>query len=64
MANRKHGLENKNADTPDKHLGLEPPIHESSEQRAIAPGVYDKDRLMPVGKPGVRVKDNHDNEAS
>jgi hypothetical protein len=24
----------------------------------MAPSVFDKDRVMPIGKPGVRVKDD------
>jgi hypothetical protein len=46
----------KNVDTPDQHPGLEPPIKESSEQQGIAPRSDEKDKLMPIGKPGVRVK--------
>jgi len=42
-------------DTPDQHPGLEPPIKESSEQQGMAPAPDDRERLMPVGKPGVRV---------
>jgi len=45
-------------DTPDQHPGLEPPIKESSEQQGMAPGPDDRERLMPVGKPGVRVGDS------
>ncbi|MBY5400772.1 hypothetical protein [Rhizobium leguminosarum] len=48
----------KMAGTPDRHPGREPPIRESSEQQGMAPSVFDKDRVMPIGKPGVRVKDH------
>lgn len=45
-------------DTPDQHPGLEPPIKESSEQQGMAPAPDDMDRLMPIGKPGVRAGDS------
>jgi len=45
-------------DTPDQHPGLEPPIKESSEQQGVAPASDDMDRLMRIGKPGVRVGDS------
>ncbi|WP_454851167.1 hypothetical protein [Rhizobium binxianense] len=58
MADRKHGSKDKNSDTPSRHPGLEPPIHESSEQQGMAPSIYDKERLMPIGKPGIRGKES------
>ena len=45
-------------DTPDQHPGLESPIKESSEQQGIAPALDEVDRLIPIGKPGVRVGDS------
>ncbi|ACS60454.1 MULTISPECIES: hypothetical protein [Rhizobium] len=43
-------------DTPDQHPGLEPPIKESSQQQGMAPAPDEKEKMMPIGKPGVRVK--------
>lgn len=41
---------------PENKVGREPPIKESSEQDAIRPGINDP-RLMPIGKPGIRVRE-------
>lgn len=43
-------------DTPDQHPGLEPPIKESSQQQGMAPAPTRRKKMMPIGKPGVRVK--------
>ncbi|MBB3310345.1 hypothetical protein FHT78_002088 [Rhizobium sp. BK196] len=41
---------------PENRTGRAPPLKESSEQDAIRPGINDP-RLMPIGKPGVRVRE-------
>ncbi|MBB3590739.1 hypothetical protein FHX08_001083 [Rhizobium sp. BK529] len=51
--------------TSDNTVGTDPHskparIRQSSEQEAIRPDINDKDLLMPVGKPGVRVKERED----
>ncbi|MBB3659304.1 hypothetical protein FHX15_004568 [Rhizobium sp. BK650] len=43
-------------DAPESRVGRSPPIKESSEQEAIRPGINDP-KLMPIGKPGVRVRE-------
>jgi len=40
---------------PDEQTGLTPPVSESSEQKPMA-GHVDEKRVVPFGKPGVRVK--------
>jgi hypothetical protein len=45
----------KDGDTPEHHPGLEPPIKDSSEQQGMAPASDEKDKLMPIGRPGIRV---------
>jgi len=42
-------------DAPENKVGRGPPIKESSEQDAIRPSINDP-RLMPIGKPGIRVR--------
>jgi hypothetical protein len=49
-------------DTPDKHPGFEPPIKESSEQQGMAPASDERDKLMPIGKPGIHVKEDEMSE--
>ncbi|MBB3406721.1 hypothetical protein FHT87_000621 [Rhizobium sp. BK316] len=43
-------------DAPENKVGRGPPVKESSEQDAIRPGINDP-RLMPIGKPGIRVRE-------
>ena len=43
-------------DAPENKVGRSPPIKGSSEQDAIRPGINDP-RLMPIGKPGIRVRE-------
>ena len=43
-----------NADKPEEHTGLEPPIEESSEQQGLAPRPDEKEKLLPIGSPEIR----------
>lgn len=35
------------------------PVRQSSEQEGMAPNVFEKERVTPIGKPGVRVSEDN-----
>ncbi|MBB4571486.1 hypothetical protein [Rhizobium leucaenae] len=57
MVDKQPTSEQKKSDKRIKKPGPREPLGGSSEQGGIAPSVYDKDLVMPIGKPGVRIKD-------